>query len=444
MSVVARVLAWRILRASSPAPLRLARRIARREELEARESRLLHDLVDTALRRRGTLRALARHFSGGKAESGVLTHLELGFAQLCFLDRVPDDALVRESLSATRRTLDERHGRIVSSALRAAIEQRSRAHADDPRRDIALRPASFAQPVFHDPKLHPLLWAEDALSMPVPLMKRWIKRYGEERAFELARGALLVPDLSLRIVAADRAAVLEELATAKIRVRPGGHASIVLADRADAQRLRASDVFLRGRVTAMGETALRGAELVQPHAGERILELCASRGAATAVLAAAGARVTARESDERRIQRVRKTVERLNVAEHVELSVGRDAADLEAASFDAVLVGAPCSDTGVLAKRPGARWRFGTERQAALAQVQTTLLESAARCVRPGGRLVYATHSIEPEENERRVRTFLASHSDFSLSEEFGSLPATRSPAGPLDGGYAARLVRRA
>lgn len=444
MSVAVRVLAWRILRASSPAPLRLARRVARRAELEPRAARLLHDLVDTELRRRGTLLALARHFSGGKAESGVLTHLALGFAQLCFLDRVPDDAIVRESLSATRRTLSERHGRIVSSALRAAIEQRARAHADDARRDIALRPASFAQPIFHDPKLHPLLWAEDALSMPVPLMKRWLKRYGEERAFELARGALLVPDLSLRIVAPEREAVLAELAAAKVRVRPGGHASIVLADRADATRLRASDAYLQGRVTALGETALRAIELVQAARGERILALRAAPGAAAAVLAAAGARVTARDIDERRVQRVKRTVERLKIAHEVELGIGGAAGALADASFDAVFVDAPCSDTGVLARRPGARWRFNTESQAALATVQTSLLDDAARCVRAGGRVVYATRSIEPEENERRVRAFLASHADFSLAEEFSSLPATRSPAGPLDGGYGARLVRRA
>jgi 16S rRNA (cytosine967-C5)-methyltransferase len=174
-----------------------------------------------------------------------------------------------------------------------------------------------------------------------------------------------------------------------------------------------------------------------------VLDLCAAPGGKAAVLAGAGASVVARDVDDRRLERVTETLARLGVAERVTLSPGRGGEGLEPASFDAVLVDAPCSNTGVLAKRPGARWRFSTESQASLVAVQEGLLEDGARCVRPGGRLVYSTCSIEPEENQRRVRAFLARHAELELEEELEALPDVRGPTGPLDGGYAARMRRK-
>jgi len=200
--------------------------------------------------------------------------------------------------------------------------------------------------------------------------------------------------------------------------------------------------FREGRITIQGETALRAAELVDARPGERILDLCAAPGGKTAVLAAAGVHVVARDVDEKRVARITNTLERLQLQSNVTLSVGRGTEGLEPASFDAVLVDAPCSNTGVLGKRPAARWRFSNASQTELGAIQTALLADGARCVRPGGRLVYSTCSIEPEENQRRVKAFLESHPEFTLEAELDALPQTRQPRGPMDGGYAARLRR--
>jgi 16S rRNA (cytosine967-C5)-methyltransferase len=108
------------------------------------------------------------------------------------------------------------------------------------------------------------------------------------------------------------------------------------------------------------------------------------------------------------------------------------------------LLDAPCSNTGVLAGRPGARWRYGPESRKSLGALQERLLSAAAENVRVGGRLVYSTCSIEPEENQRRVRALLERDARFALEAEHFALPAPKGPHGPIDGGYAARLRRNA
>jgi len=109
-----------------------------------------------------------------------------------------------------------------------------------------------------------------------------------------------------------------------------------------------------------------------------------------------------------------------------------------------VLVDAPCSNTGVLAQRPEARWRYGPAAVRSLAELQGRLLRAGAERLKRGGRLVYSTCSLEPEENGRCVEAFLRDRTDFEIEAAIEDLPDLENPAGPVDGGYAARLRRRA
>lgn len=442
-----RVLAWRVVRAQVPRPLKLAAAVARRAQLTKRERVLLFALVEHELRRRGTLRALVRHFGRGDADADTSVHLALAFVQAFFMDRIQERALLVETRRAARITLGERHGRFVHATLRTALRARAKGHTEDPRRDLVLRDASFSAPVFHAPQEHPLLWAEDALSLPVPLMKRWSKRLGDETALQLARGALLAPDTSLYVVRGTRDEALAELASAQISARPGEHPAIVLANPDHAARVRTCAAFTSGRVACIGETALRATLLADARRGERVLHLAAgtdtaSSSAKTAALAASGALVHAHDTAAKRGARRARELARLGVT--ATSSAGELAVRTgDAPAYDAVLVEVPCSDTGVLARFPAARWRFSTESQAELTARQDALLDLAASHVRSGGRLVYTTASIEPEENTRRVKLFLERHADFALDAEHAALPAERSRTGPMDGGYGARLVRR-
>ena len=437
-----RRLAWEILHSERSAPLRRVAEATADPGIDARDRAFLRRLIGTEVRRRGTLRALVRRFATGRPDRDLEIHLRLGFVQMFFLDQVPDHAVLAETVRAAKQTHGPRRGAYVNAVLRRALSARRPGVCGDPTRDLPLRDLHLAEAAFADPSEHPLLWAEDALSMPAALMKRWIRRYGEPRAFELALGALVEPDLSLRVLG-DREEIARELETLGCPTRPGGHPRILLAPVASTQQILHSPAFERGRITVQGETALRAAELLEAKAGERLLDMCAAPGGKSAVLAGSGARVIATDPNPRRLARALETARRLGSPGPLELVACDGGKGLVPGSFDGVLVDVPCSNTGVLAQRPEARWRFTPAARRSLAAIQDRLLAEAAACVRPGGRLVYSTCSIEPEENRRRVDALLGRRTDLVLEAEIEMLPDPRRASGPIDGGYAARLRGR-
>ncbi|HVS10006.1 MAG TPA: transcription antitermination factor NusB [Planctomycetota bacterium] len=437
--------AWLLLRSGSETPLRDVGPVAESSGLDARDRAFLRRLVGTEVRRRGTLRALVRHFARGKPDIALSTHLHLGLTQLFFMDRVPDHAAVSETVGAVHHTLGPSKARYTNAVLRAALRERREGHSGDPRRDLPLRDLHFAEPVFRDPAEHPLLWAEDALSMPPAIMKRWTARFGEETARALALLALDEPPLSLRVVRGERDALQAELTEAGAPVRGGRHPSILLAPSSEVEPVLSSAAFSEGRITVQGETALLAAEALQPREDESLLDLCAAPGGKTAVLAASGARVSACDVGEEKLSLVRSTLRRLALEDRVRLLASDGTRSLpEGELFDAALVDAPCTNTGVLAQRPEARWRFGPSMKRSLLALQSRLLTEAAARVRPGGRLVWSTCSLDPDENERQVAAFLAANPTWSLDLQRESLPDTATTQsegrGPVDGGYFARL----
>lgn len=438
-----RIVAWELVRRGAGAPTRSVDAAAREHGLDARDRGLVRRLVDVEARRRGTLRVILARVATRKPTPDLAAHLHLGLVQAFFLDRIPDHAVVNETVGAVRHTLGEGPARFANAVLRAALALRQEGTRADPRRDLPLRPWHLAEPLFHDPEEHPLLWAEDALSMPAAVFKHWERRFGRERAVALALQALDEPPLSLRVVRGEPREMLGELEALGVHARTGTHPRILLVDYADAERALGSNALAEGRVTVQGETALRAAEALEARRGERLLDLCASPGGKTAVLAESGAHVVACDLGPDKLDKLASTLARLGLEQQVELLDLRDPAALTGQSFDAVLVDAPCSNTGVLARRPEARWRFGPATKASLMELQGRLVEQAVPLVRPGGRLVWSTCSLDADENARRAQAIVDAHADFSLVSEHESLPAARGSPGPVDGGYFARLVRR-
>lgn len=439
-----RQLAYDLLRSASPTPLRDFDREADRRGVEGRDRALARRIVATCLRRRGTLLALVQTFVRGKPKPELSALLHIGIAQLLFLDRVPDHAAVNTTVDAANDTLGLSKGRIVNGTLRNLIRARIEGTTNDPHRQVIGANWYFDIPVFRSHDLHPLLWAEDALSMPAPILKGWSERYGWESALELARFALEEPPLSVHVLADDIDSAIASLEAALTEhglaplAREGR--DLVLPTEA-TEHVVALEAFSRGDLTIQGAAAVRAAALVGARPGERILDLCAAPGGKTAQLARAGAEVTAVDVDARRLERVEQTAERLGVAERVRCIVSDGTAELEEGTFDAVLVDAPCSNSGVFAARPEARWRYGPATRTSLGELQHRLVLEGADRVAPGGRLVWSTCSLEPGENTAIVNALVRERDDFELEEQHLSLPAGGRV--PVDGGFAARVVRR-
>ena len=430
--------AWRILRSGSETPLREVDPASRAAGLDARDTGLVRQLVGTAIRRKATLQAVVQRYARGKPNPGIVTHLHLGILQLLLLDRIPPHAALSETCDAVARTLGRSKVGYVNGVLRSVQRARREGLSGDPRRDLVGRDLHLADTIFRDPVEHSLLWAEDAYSIPAQLFRRWSGRYGDERARALAVAFLTEPPLSVRIVRGETEELAAELGDAN--PRPSDHPRILLCDAGAA--VLGSAAFAEGRITVQGGTALAAAELVEAREGERVLDLCAAPGGKTAVLAATGARVVACDQDDGRLERARETLERLGLVAAVELRAGDGTAALgdEPQPFDAVLVDAPCSNTGVLGARPMARWRWGPKNLASLTALQDRLLREAAAVTRPGGRLVWSTCSLEAEENGRLVHAFLDEHPDWALERDHVLLPDPER--GPVDGGAAFRLRR--
>ena len=149
------------------------------------------------------------------------------------------------------------------------------------------------------------------------------------------------------------------------------------------------------------------------------------------------AQITACDVSDARLQRVADSVERLKLTNVTPVLIERDGSDIPEAEYDAVLVDVPCSNTGVLSRRPEARWRFREDEVNDLVQLQTRLLLTALDHVKAGGRIVYSTCSIEPEETNRLVESVTAQVPGLSLVSQHLQLPGQ-----PSDGAFQALLKK--
>lgn len=255
------------------------------------------------------------------------------------------------------------------------------------------------------------------------------------------------PPLALRVNLArnTRQEVLAELAAAGVKAEPGaGPASVILAQGLDVTTLAG---FNEGRFSVQDAGAQRAAELLDAQPGERVLDACAAPGGkAGHILERCGGQLdlTALDVDPARLERVRDNLQRLGLAAHLV------AADLNAEGwwdgrpFDRILLDAPCSGTGVIRRHPDIKILRRADDIAGFATLQLQMLERCGSLLKAGGRVVYATCSVLPQENQELVARFLRRSARFRLDSEIQLLPQPRAAgaATVTDGFYYACLTK--
>jgi 16S rRNA (cytosine967-C5)-methyltransferase len=410
MTAPARIAAYHALRAidgdRADLPSALAR--SRQNLHDDRDRSLAAEIVTGALRWQRSLDHLVAHFAKRPLKSvdrEVLQILRLSLYQLLHLDRVPASAVVDDAVDLTRMVKRGSASGFVNAVLRSTLRQRNR---------LPFPP----RPGAADSRDAALAYLGITHSHPDWLVGRWLDRHGFDAAEAWARFNNETPRLTIRAntLRGDRSSVAAALAADGIETEPGGYAPEALTVTT-GNPLRTP---LDGSFFVQDEASQLVAVAAGARPGERVLDLCASPGGKTIAMTGdmtdRGV-VIASDVRARRVALLRETV-RLSGAGCVRVIHVPTSGPLPFAPvFDRVLVDAPCSGLGTIRRDPDIRWRRIETDLGKLAADQLDLLERAAPVVRPGGRLVYATCSSEPEENEQVVDAFLARHPEFAAAD---------------------------
>jgi len=412
------------------------------------DRRLAMELIYGTIRRQATLDAIIKPFvRRGQAdvETDLWMILRLGAYQLVLLDGIPPHAALNETVELCKRVGRGGWPGFVNGVLRSISRLVSPEISNEPAADtVPLADGRFRklnQAIFPDPRTNPAEYFETAFSFPDWLARRWQKVFSKEELFRLGTWFNLPSTISLRInrLKTNRDDYLKLLTEQGL----SAHAGTLPESIQLTSSVRVEDLpnFDAGWLTVQDESSMHAARLLAPIPGEKFLDLCAAPGGKTTHLAElleGRGMVTAVDVQSERLMLIDQNVKRLGLRNVRMVLMSKDELDAPVGSFDGVLVDVPCSNTGVLGKRPEARWRIMPGDLRELSALQRKLLNLALDRVQPEGRVVYSTCSIEPDENRNVVDQVLENRPEFQLIEERRHVPGQ-----PADGGYQALIRRR-
>ncbi|HKW88779.1 MAG TPA: 16S rRNA (cytosine(967)-C(5))-methyltransferase RsmB [Candidatus Acidoferrales bacterium] len=371
------------------------------EHVNVRDAALATELVMGSLRRQRELDFFIERYAKKPPHSldaEVLVSLRIGTYQLRYLTRIPAHAAVGESVELVKRSRKKSAASFVNAILRRASTEKSRSVQEFLARRLAL---AERMSVIH--------------SHPAWLIERWLSRFGEPRTQSLLESNNAPPTSACALLDPDqREQIVRSLEEAGVKTESGKLSrNALLISRGNVSKSKA---FRDGLLSFQDEASQLVPQLLDVHLGDSVLDLCAAPGGKTlalARLAGPSALVVAADLHEHRLRVMRQRIshaQNLNIA-LVALDATRP---LPCRSpFDRILLDAPCSGTGTLARNPEIRWRLRPADLADLHRRQVLLLSSALDCLSPRGRFIYSTCSLELEENEQVLDEVLSSHPQF-------------------------------
>jgi 16S rRNA (cytosine967-C5)-methyltransferase len=419
--MTAREVAFRVVRrvADGAYADRAFRAEAERARLSSADRAFAQQLCYGTIQRRLTLDCVIGRLSDRPLERldpPLLDALRIGIYQLLFMDSVPDHAAVAETVELAKATKGAGY-KFANAVLRRATREASAVLAGLDDRDP--NDASI---------LH---------SHPRWLVDLWWDALGPDQARALLAADNLPAEHAIRV---------NTLVTGPEQVRaqiPASHTDPELSEALvldSAFDIQGSELFETGAITPQSRASMLVARTLGAQPGEQILDMCAAPGTKTthaAALASGQAQITAVEQNPARADDLRANCERMHVTS-VDVIV-QDARRV-GGNFDRVMLDAPCSNLGTLARRPDARWRKTPEQVDELARLQSELLDAAARVTKPGGALVYSVCTISPHEGPLQLERFRERHPGFIERSRRQTLP----PTDGTDGFFIARMERGA
>ncbi|MCI0496055.1 16S rRNA (cytosine(967)-C(5))-methyltransferase RsmB [candidate division KSB1 bacterium] len=407
-------------------------------QLSKPDKSLAQEIFFGVIRWRKRLDWIATQFFLGdyaKAPHPIRYVLESAFYQLIFMDRIPAYAVIHEAVELAKLKGSDYWGKKTNAILRTFQRGQRPIHYPDVTTD-------------------PIKSIAVAHSHPEWMVGRWIDRFGMEETIALCKANNTSPRLSIRVNSLKTSA--DELQDLLLQNEIEATKSEYLENFLVAKQLpdlNNFQPFQHGLFSIQDVSAGLACKLLYPAPGEKIIDLCAAPGGKSTFLAELSgdrAEIIAVDVNQSRLNLVEQNVQRLGL-KSIRL-IQANGATFSCDPVDKVILDAPCSGLGVLAKRVDLRWKRTLAQIKEISRLQYELLTNAATLLKPGGILVYCTCTIEPEENENMIEQFLTKHQDFTIepASKYG-LSTVVNASGfvytyphrhGIDGSFAVRLIK--
>ncbi len=384
----------------------------REREHSSLDKAFVTQLVYGTLERQITLDwVIARFAKRKRVNPWIMNILRMGSYQILYMDRVPDAAACNEA-----GKLAAHHG---LSALQGFV--------NGILRNIARNKEKLP---FPDPLQCPLEHLSLTYSFPLWMVEKWAAQYGLPLAEEMLKKPDVDDELSIRVntLKGTSAELTDKLDALLIASRPGAYLPESLYIR-NAGDIEENAFYHEGLFTVQGESSMLVTHLLDPAAGDKVLDACSSPGGKSTHIAARigrTGRVTAWDIHPHRVDMVKSNAARMGVSEIVMPQL-KDASKADEAlieAFDRVLIDAPCTGWGIIHKKPDIKLKVVSEGIQELAALQYAILSACSAYVKPGGVLIYSTCTMNKQENEKIVTRFLGGNVSFSLEDFEELLPS--------------------
>lgn len=375
----------------------------KKSKLSDRDTALLTEIIYGTIQRRDTIDFYLQPYTkkAKKMQDWVKVLLRLSIYQIVYLDKIPERAVVHEAVQIAKIRGHQGISGFVNGVLRNFLRNPLRSFSEirDPVERLAVETS------------HPL-W----------LVKRWINVYGAQETEKMCQTNLLAPQVTVRVnkLKGSVEQIKNKLEEEGISVRRGNLAEdSFIVEKGNVLH---TNCFKNGEVTIQDESSMLVARALAPEENSVVLDACAAPGGKTTHLAERmnnKGKIIACDLHEHKVKLIQNATNRLGISiiEANVLDARKASTTYREESFDYILVDAPCSGFGVVRRKPDLKWTKKEEDIFAIANIQQEILHAVSPLLKRGGRLVYSTCTIDPEENEQIVDQFVRDHSQFEFDE---------------------------